>query len=279
MALLAKVLIRNSLPLTPKTSNVYNNLLRRSLRHSKGALLCAQKNERSDQDRIFTVPNLLCFGRIAASPYLATSIINGDLKTSFAIFGLAGFTDLLDGWIARKVPGQASKLGSFLDPLADKILVTTMYLSLTTASLMPAPLTALIISRDVLLVYAGLYIRYMSVKPPFTLEKYFDARLPTAQINPTRISKINTGFQFLTIAAALCFPIMGYKDHELFLALCGVTASTTFASSLSYAFQRNTYSFQHMEYDHQTSKKLTALAIFILFNLGYTAREFGLLPV
>ena len=72
----------------------------------------------------------------------------------------------MDGWIARKVPGQASKLGSFLDPLADKILVTTMYLSLTTASLMPAPLTALIISRDVLLVYAGLYIRYMSVKPP-----------------------------------------------------------------------------------------------------------------
>ena len=53
----------------------------------------------------------------------------------------------------------------------------------------------------------------------FTLEKYFDARLPTAQINPTTISKINTGFQFLTIAAALCFPIMGYKDHELFLAL------------------------------------------------------------
>ena len=53
----------------------------------------------------------------------------------------------------------------------------------------------------------------------FTLEKYFDARLPTAQINPTRISKINTGFQFLTIAAALCFPILGYKDHELFLAL------------------------------------------------------------
>ena len=95
MALLAKVLIRNSLPLTPKTSNVYNNLLRRSLRHSKGALLCAQKNERSDQDRIFTVPNLLCFGRIAVSPYLATSIINGDLKTSLAIFGFAGFTDLV----------------------------------------------------------------------------------------------------------------------------------------------------------------------------------------
>lgn len=75
----------------------------------------------------------------------------------------------LDGWIARQVPGQASKLGSFLDPLADKILVTTLYLSLTSASLMPASLTALIVSRDVLLVYAGMYIRYMSVQPPVYL--------------------------------------------------------------------------------------------------------------
>ena len=95
MALLARVLIRNSLPLTPKTINVCNIFLRRSLRQGKGALLCAQKNERNDQDRILTVPNLLCFGRIAASPYLATSIINGDLKTSLAIFGFAGFTDLV----------------------------------------------------------------------------------------------------------------------------------------------------------------------------------------
>ena len=67
-------------------------------------------------------------------------------------------------------------MGSFLDPLADKILVTTMYLSLTTASLMPAPLTALIISRDVLLVYAGLYIRYMSVKPPVSFFLIFFTR-------------------------------------------------------------------------------------------------------
>ena len=80
---------------------------------------------------------------------------------------------------------------------------------------MPASLTAMIVSRDVLLVYAGLYIRYMSVQPPvsndncsnvvlhqitcklailfqFSAKKYFDVRLPTAQVNPTFISKINT---------------------------------------------------------------------------------------
>jgi len=276
MAHLARALVRQSPPLASATVKTFEFHLRRSLKQSRIGFVGAAQKKEKHQDRILTVPNLLCVGRIGVSPYLATTIINGDLNIALAIFGLAGFSDLLDGWIARKIPGQASKLGSFLDPLADKILVMTLYLSLSTASLMPASLTALIISRDVLLVYAGLYIRYMSVKPPFTLGKYFDVRLPTAQVNPTTISKINTGFQFLTIAAALCCPILGYRDHELFFALCGVTATTTFASALSYAFQKNTYSFQHMDYDHQSSKKLTALAIFILFNVGYTAQEFDL---
>ncbi len=57
-------------------------------------------------------------------------------------------------------------LGSFLDPLADKILVATLYLSLTYVDLIPIALTSLVVSRDVLLVYAGLYIRYMGVTPP-----------------------------------------------------------------------------------------------------------------
>lgn len=72
----------------------------------------------------------------------------------------------MDGWIARNFKGQASMLGSFLDPLADKILVATLYLSLTYVGLIPVELTSLVVSRDVLLVYAGLYIRYMGVTPP-----------------------------------------------------------------------------------------------------------------
>ena len=80
-----------------KASNktVYEIFLRRNIRQSNSIFSSAQKNEQSDQDRILTVPNLLCVGRIAVSPYLATSIINGDLKISFVIFGLAGFSDLV----------------------------------------------------------------------------------------------------------------------------------------------------------------------------------------
>ena len=59
-----------------------------------------------------------------------------------------------------------SSLGSFLDPLSDKILMTTMYLTLTYVEIIPAALTALVVSRDLLLIYAGLYVRYMSVIPP-----------------------------------------------------------------------------------------------------------------
>ena len=57
-------------------------------------------------------------------------------------------------------------MGSFLDPLSDKILMTTMYLSLTYVDLIPSWLTSLVISRDLFLIYAGLYIRYMAVEPP-----------------------------------------------------------------------------------------------------------------
>ena len=104
--------------------------------------------------------------RIAASPVIAQFIVNNEFKYALALFGYAGLTDLVDGWIARNFKGQMSSLGSFLDPLADKILVTVMFLSLSYVDLIPAALTSLVVSRDVLLVYAGMYIRYMSVQKP-----------------------------------------------------------------------------------------------------------------
>lgn len=72
----------------------------------------------------------------------------------------------LDGWIARTWESQASKMGSFLDPMADKILIATLFLSLTYADLIPIGLTSLIIARDLLLVVAGFVIRYQSLPPP-----------------------------------------------------------------------------------------------------------------
>ena len=121
---------------------------------------------KTERENILTVPNLLCVSRIAASPVIAQFLVNNEFKYALALFGYAGLTDLVDGWIARNFKGQMSSLGSFLDPLADKILVTVMFLSLSYVDLIPAALTSLVVSRDVLLVYAGMYIRYMSVQKP-----------------------------------------------------------------------------------------------------------------
>lgn len=222
------------------------------------------------RERIVTVPNLLCVSRIAAAPLLAHLIIDkGDFPLAVAVFFFAGLTDVLDGFIARKVPGQASSLGSFLDPLADKVLVTALYLSLTYVGIIPPALTSLVVSRDVLLVYAGLYIRYMSVAPPFSVKKYFDVSLPTAQVQPPTISKVNTVFQFALIGAALTTPVFGLQNHPAFNGLCVITACTTFASAVSYAFMRDTYKFSQREYDHQFGKKLAAFLFYIGFNVAF----------
>ena len=193
--------------------------------------------------------------RIIAAPYLAHLIFQGNFSWAAGIFVYAGFTDLLDGWIARKFPGQASSLGSFLDPLADKILVGTLFLSLTYVNMIPASLTGLVVSRDLFLIYAGtilfssvisimirfpflgLYIRYMSVVPPFTLKKYFDISLPTAQVQPTTISKVNTCLQFLLLATTLGSPLLGYMDHPWLHYLWAATGTTTFLSAAVFSCQ------------------------------------------
>ena len=95
MAHLARALVRQAPPLASVTIKTFDFHLRRSLKQSKIVLLSAAQKKEKHQDRIVTVPNLLCVGRIAVSPYLATTIINGDLNIALAIFGLAGFSDLV----------------------------------------------------------------------------------------------------------------------------------------------------------------------------------------
>ncbi|CAG0896113.1 unnamed protein product [Darwinula stevensoni] len=75
-------------------------------------------------------------------------------------------SDVCDGMIARNFRNQQSMLGSFLDPMADKVLVAVLFLSLTYKDLIPLPLTTLIIARDICLMSAGFYIRYRSLPPP-----------------------------------------------------------------------------------------------------------------
>lgn len=96
----------------------------------------APDDERTEN--VLTIPNGLCALRLAASPYVAHLIVSGSYPEAFWLLGFASFTDALDGFIARNVPGQKSYFGAVIDPLADKALMTCTALALGWAELMPA---------------------------------------------------------------------------------------------------------------------------------------------
>ncbi|XP_069624923.1 cardiolipin synthase (CMP-forming) isoform X1 [Ranitomeya imitator] len=182
----------------------------------------------------WTIPNLLSMTRIGLSPVLGYLIVAENFNFALGIFVLAGITDLLDGYIARNWANQKSALGSALDPLADKILISVLYVCLTYANLIPVPLTAMIILRDIALIGAVFYVRYKTLPPPRTLGRYFNPCYATAQLEPTFISKMNTAVQLILVAASLAAPVFNYVDSVYLQALWCITAFSTVASGYSY---------------------------------------------
>eukprot|EP00158_Paraphelidium_tribonemae_P001132 Partr_v1_DN24009_c0_g1_i3_m34698 putative cardiolipin synthase len=139
------------------------------------------------RENIHTLPNYLTLSRIALSPFI-------------------GITDWLDGYLARR-NNQRTALGSFLDPLADKTLMTTLTVSLSYTGAISPALGALIISRDVGLIAAASYYRFKSLPEPRTVSRYFDLSLATVEMNPTAFSKINTALQLGLMGSAIVLPV------------------------------------------------------------------------
>lgn len=194
-----------------------------------------------ERENIYTIPNFLCITRILLTPGLGFLIVSSKFDFALIVLGVAALTDLLDGWIARTWESQSSKLGSFLDPIADKVLIGTLFLTLTYADLIPAVLTGAIIVRDLILVTAGFVVRYKSLPPPRTLMQFFDASYATAQLTPTLISKVNTGIQLLLVGTTLSAPVFDYVGHPFLEMLWYITGASTVISALSYILSKNTY--------------------------------------
>jgi len=105
-----------------------------------------------------TAPNMLTLLRICLAPFLVATVLENRYGLSFVLFLVAGLTDALDGALARLLK-QRTRLGEYLDPVADKLLLSTLFLVFTHKDLIPARVTALVFGRDVgiLLVSAILY--------------------------------------------------------------------------------------------------------------------------
>jgi cardiolipin synthase len=165
------------------------------------------------------LPNLLTIIRILLTPLFVIVLLRDLFGPALLIFTVAGISDGLDGFIARYF-NQRTTLGAYLDPIADKLLLVSAFVSLAILKIVPGWLTVIVISRDVLIIM-GIAI--------FTLtEKSY-------KIKPSIISKITTVAQITTIIFALVnIGMAGYS--VLMRILFWVTAGLTTISGLHYIY-------------------------------------------
>ena len=97
--------------------------------------------------QVRAVPNLLTVTRLFILPFLVIAILDGKYPLAFGLFLLAGLSDMLDGLLARWLQ-QKTTLGLYLDPIADKLLLSTLFIVLTHQALIPRYVTVLVFSRD-----------------------------------------------------------------------------------------------------------------------------------
>ncbi|KAJ4989405.1 CDP-alcohol phosphatidyltransferase [Stagonosporopsis vannaccii] len=212
-------------------------------------------------EQIYNIPNFLTFTRLVATPVVGYLIVHDQHLAAFSLFTYAAFSDLLDGWIARKWKLQ-TVVGSVVDPMADKLLMTTLVTCLAVNGSMAAPLAVIILGRDVSLAVSALYYRYASLPAPKTMARYWDFSLPSAEVHPTQISKFNTFLQLSLLGTLLCTNLLhdpaattsaaggfllsiqdalggeaGVKN--LVTGLSAVVASTTLYSGLEYTWKKD----------------------------------------
>jgi len=163
--------------------------------------------------------NWLTTLRILLIPVFVTLLVYRQATAAFVVFCLASLTDMLDGYIAR-THGQKTRLGAFLDPVADKLLLTSAFVTLAYLRVIPFWITAVVVSRDLILTVGVLVIHISG---------------GTIQPAPTWLGKASTVFQMATVLAAMLF----FYFHVPIVpkAFAWAAAVLTVASGLQYLIQ------------------------------------------
>ncbi|MCJ1434058.1 hypothetical protein MMC27_003424 [Xylographa pallens] len=210
-------------------------------------------------ENIYTLPNILTFSRLLAAPLVGYLVVYDHHAWAVGLFAYAGITDLVDGWIARKWKLQ-TVVGTVIDPMADKTLMTVLVGVLAWKGAMPLWLAGIILSRDVLLGMAAIYYRYISLPPPKTFSRYWDFSLPSAEVHPTGISKINTALQLGLIGWTVGMPLMvgngvGAALESGLVGMQYLVATTTIWSGASYLYTKDAVKILTPEESEQRAMK------------------------
>jgi cardiolipin synthase len=171
--------------------------------------------------------NWLTLVRILLVPVFVTLLVYNRVALALGTFILAGLTDTLDGYIARS-RGTKTRLGAFLDPLADKLLLTAAFVTLTykLPRILPFWLTATVLSRDLLLVLGALLVMLTGgqVRPA-----------------PTMLGKVSTAFQMVTVGVVLLVAARVRPFELLLPVMVWGTAALTVGSGLQYMVMASRY--------------------------------------
>ncbi|MBS1806376.1 MAG: CDP-alcohol phosphatidyltransferase family protein [Acidobacteria bacterium] len=168
-----------------------------------------------------TAPNLLTIIRLCLAPFLVACILENRFGVAFALFIVAGITDGLDGLLAR-VLKQRTTLGQYLDPIADKLLLSTLFIVLMYKSLIPTTVTILVFGRDlgILIVATIMY-----------------AVVGRRDFGPSIFGKANTLAQIAAVALTLLQQLVNAKWVVILrLVALDATIGLTILSGLHYAW-------------------------------------------
>ena len=164
------------------------------------------------------VPNLITLARILLVPFTVWLIISDAYGFAFLAFVVAGVSDGVDGYIARQY-NLRTELGAYLDPVADKALLVSVYVTLAMLKVIPAWLAILVVSRDVLIV--GAFILSLLMGRP-------------VQVKPLMVSKVNTAAQIVFVVGVLGATALALDYHAVLQIAMIVVAAFTAVSGAAY---------------------------------------------
>jgi cardiolipin synthase len=155
--------------------------------------------------RRVSIPNIITLGRILLVPIIVWAIASSEMEIAFAIFVVAGVSDAVDGFLAKRF-NMTSELGALLDPLADKALLVSIYVALGIWGAIPRWIVILVVSRDIMIV-AAVIVSWLFGKP--------------VPMKPSMVSKLNTVAQVAFAALVLASLGFGFKPRPYDLILMG----------------------------------------------------------
>ncbi|HET9716644.1 MAG TPA: CDP-alcohol phosphatidyltransferase family protein [Pseudolabrys sp.] len=165
-----------------------------------------------------SIPNLITLGRILLVPIVVWAIASGAMWIAFVLFLAAGVSDAVDGYLAKRFR-MTTVLGAYLDPLADKALIVSIYLTLGINNLIPRWLVILVVSRDIMII--GAVMLSWLVGSPL-------------KVKPLLISKLNTVAQIVFACVVLATLGFDFSLPVLTLVLMGLVGALTLLSVAAY---------------------------------------------